>query len=151
MTAYGSYSPRNSPVVTNSILIAFANSAYSLLAGLSVFATLGFIAQGEGVAIDDLSGHGGPGLVFGILPVAMSQLEHAGEWERFLFVVLFVLGIDSAFAHCEAVVTVIKDTLVFRNTKRATVTALVCLTGFLGSLLFATDGGLSFLEVVGRI
>lgn len=119
------------------------------MAGLAVFSTVGFIAREEGVAIADLSGLGGPGLVFGVLPVALSQLEHADHWERFLFLALFLLGIDSAFALCEAVVTVVQDTLLFHRSGRPVVTGIVCAAGFLCSLLFATDAGFYFVDVVG--
>lgn len=85
--------------------------------------------------------------MFGVFPVALGTLSGAGHWERLLFVVLFMLGIDSAFSLCEAVVTVFKDTTVFHKTPRVYVTALVCVVGFLCSLGFATDAGYYLLDV----
>lgn len=132
---------------SNSFIIATANSCYSFLAGFAVFSTVGYIANKEGVKISELQGIGGPGLIFGVFPVALGTLSGAGHWERLLFVVLFMLGIDSAFSLCEAVVTVVKDTVLFNRTRRFYVTGLVCGTGFLCSLLFATDAGYYFLDV----
>lgn len=151
MQAFGSYNERNSPVFSNSLIIALSNSFYSFMAGFAVFTTVGYIAFREGKPISELNGLGGPGLVFGVFPVALGTLNGAGHWERLLFVVLFMLGIDSAFALCEAVTTVFKDTTLFYKTKRVFVTGLVCTVGFLCSLLFATDAGYYLLDVSVRL
>lgn len=145
MTAYASYNERNSPVFANSLIIAISNSVYSIIAGFAVFAIVGYIAKESGTAIGELP-VGGPSLLFGTVPVALSTLPGYGHWERLLFIALFLLGIDSAFSFVEAVTTVIHDTVVFQNARRAIVTGVVCLLSFLCALLFASDAGLLFLD-----
>lgn len=56
MQAYGSYNDRNSPVFSNSLIIALSNSGYSFLAGFAVFSTVGYIALQGNVGIDGLKG-----------------------------------------------------------------------------------------------
>lgn len=147
MTAYASYNPRNEPVFFNSVVIAIANSLYSVVAGFAVYGTVGYIAQLQNVEISSLENLGGPGLVFSTYPLALSTLAGHGHWERLLFVVLFLLGIDSAFALTEAVITVLSDSALLRNVRRVFVVAGVCLISFLLGLLYTTDTGLIFLDV----
>lgn len=149
MTAYSSYNKRNSPVFSNSLIIAFSNSLYSIIAGFAVFGTVGYLAQKENVSLDDKEFRkliGGPALVFGAYPVALSTLPGGGHWERLLFVALFLLGIDSGFSLVEGFVTVLHDTYLFQNAKRWMITAVVSLFGFLVGLIYCTDTGLIFLD-----
>eukprot|EP00177_Eucheuma_denticulatum_P007827 GFKZ01014247.1.p1 GENE.GFKZ01014247.1~~GFKZ01014247.1.p1 ORF type:complete len:634 (+),score=57.27 GFKZ01014247.1:285-2186(+) len=149
MTAYASYNPRNEPVFFNSVVIAIANSLYSIIAGFAVYGTVGYIAQLQDVEVTDLRREdlGGPALVFSTYPLALSTLPGHGHWERLLFVVLFLLGIDSAFALTEAVITVLSDSALLRNVRRVFVVAGVCLVSFLLGLVYTTDTGLLFLDV----
>lgn len=146
MTAYASYNRRDSPVFSNSLIIALSNSAYSVIAGFAVFGVVGYIAAREGKPVDQLENISGPALVFATYPLALSTLPGAGHWERLFFVALFLLGIDSAFSLAEAAVTVCHDTLLLRRSRRVFVVAGVCVFGFLGGLLYTTDTGLLFLD-----
>lgn len=147
MTAFASYNPRNSPVFTNSIIIAISNSVYSIVAGFAVFGTAGYLANETGTTVEKLDNLAGPALVFVTYPQALSKMSGSEHWERLLFVVLFLLGIDSAFALTEAVITVIKDSALFRRVHRSITVAVVCGVSFLIGLLYTTDSGLSFLDV----
>jgi SNF family Na+-dependent transporter len=81
----------------NSCVIAISNSAFSIIAGFSVFCALGHLAYLEGVEVTDLN-YGGFSLVFGTWPVVLNTLPGGIYWVRLLFFDLFLLGIDSAFA-----------------------------------------------------
>lgn len=146
MTAYSSYNERDAPAFSNSIIIAVSNSVYSIIAGFAVFGTVGYIAQQEGKEISELGNLGGPGLVFGTYPFALSTLPGAGHWERLLFVVLFLLGIDSAFSLLEGVITVLHDTALLSKVSRMILVGAVSLAGFLVGLLYCADTGLIFLD-----
>ena len=67
---------------------------------------------------------------------------------RLLFLDLFLLGIDSAFAFNEAISTVISDTRFFYKTPKWKVQGCICIAGFLFSIMYATDAGLNFLDVI---
>lgn len=147
LTAYGSHCKRDEPAVMNSFVVAICNSIFSFIAGFAVFAALGHLAYVEGVAVTDLP-YSGFGLVFGTWPVVFNQLPGGIHWVRLLFFDLFLLGLDSAFAFQEAFVTVLKDTVYFEHYKRRTLVFGLCLIGFLFSLIYCTDAGLNFLDVI---
>ena len=148
MTAYGSHCKRNEPVFVNSCVIALADALFSFIAGFAVFATLGHSAYIEEVeSLKDLE-ISGFGLVFGSWPVTLGTLPGGEHWIRLLFVMLFLLGIDSAFSFLEGFLTVLGDTQAFHKVDRKITSGVVALVAFVLSLIYATDAGLSFLDVI---
>jgi len=55
---------------------------------------------------------------------------------------------DSAFAFLEAMVTVLQDTRYFKDTPKHLLLLLPCTVGWLFSIIYCTDAGLNFLDVV---
>eukprot|EP00567_Pseudictyota_dubia_P005603 CAMPEP_0197441774 /NCGR_PEP_ID=MMETSP1175-20131217/7956_1 /TAXON_ID=1003142 /ORGANISM="Triceratium dubium, Strain CCMP147" /LENGTH=648 /DNA_ID=CAMNT_0042972105 /DNA_START=177 /DNA_END=2123 /DNA_ORIENTATION=+ len=147
LTAYGSHCPREWHAFTNSVTISLSNSLYSFIAGFAVFAGLGYLSLQEDLPIDELNA-AGPGLLFGAYPAVLATLPGGEHWVRLLFVTLFLLGIDSAFALTEAVLTVMKDTVLAQNKPRWLIVSSTCLLGFLIGILYCTDAGFLFLDVV---
>lgn len=75
LTTYASYTPPGSPVVRAAILVALANSAFSIFAGATVFGFLGFLSNATDVPIPQLVASG-PALAFqerGCRPIAPSR------------------------------------------------------------------------------
>ena len=60
MLTYASYLKRRSNLVGTGLTAAFANSSFELLAGIGVFATLGFMAHVQNVTVGELEGISGP-------------------------------------------------------------------------------------------
>lgn len=147
MTAFGSHCDRNAPAFENSVIIALANSFFSFIAGFMVFSAVGGLAFIKDVDISEIN-TGGFGLVFGTVPEVLDSLTGGRHLVRLFFLFLFLLGIDSAFALTESSVTVLCDTTYFSGKPRKQVAGVVCIIGFLAGLLFVTDAGLSFLDVV---
>jgi len=148
MTAYASHQPRNSPAVMNACVIAISNSCFSFVSGFAVFATLGYLSNVEGVSISELN-FSGFGLVFGSFPVALGTLPGGEHWIRLFFVMLFLLGIDSAFSFVEAFLVCLQDaSSVMANIKPKTTCFIITIVAWLFSLLYATDAGLFFLDTV---
>ena len=149
MTAFGSHLRRHEPVFLNSVVIASANSMFSIISGFAVFASLGHLAFKAGVEVEELD-YGGFSLVFGTWPVILGSLPGGIHWVRLLFFDLFLLGIDSGFAILEGVITVAGDCVRFKDTPKWKVVGVFSLLGFLCSLLYATDAGLDWLDVIGK-
>ena len=147
MTAFGSYNDRNDPALKHSLVIATANSTFSFLSGFAVFASLGHLANVEGVAVNNLS-IGGFGLVFGTWPVVLGTLPGGEHWARLLFFDLFLLGIGSGIASLKAFLTAATDTRYLSKFSKAWLAGIVCLVGFCFSLVYCTDSGIAFLDVV---
>ena len=144
LTAYGSHCKRDEPAVLNTFVVAISNSLFSFVAGFAVFAALGHLAWKNDVEVTSLS-YGGFSLVFGTWPTVFNELPGGIHWVRLLFFDLFLLGIDSAFAFQEAFITVLKDTVYFQDVARWKLALGLCVLGYLFSLIYCTDAGLSFL------
>src|SRR5690625_7429697 len=63
MITYSSYLLKKSDITYNAFITGFSNSGFELLAGIGVFAVLGFMATQQGVGIDEVVAGGG-GLAF---------------------------------------------------------------------------------------
>lgn len=63
LTTYASYTPPGSPVVGAAILVALANSAFSIFAGVTVFGFLGFLSHATDVPVPQIVASG-PALAF---------------------------------------------------------------------------------------
>jgi len=147
MTAYGSFCKPNEPAFFNSCVIATSNSLFSFIAGFAVFATLGHLAMLEGKEVSELE-YSGFGLVFGSWPVALGTLPGGEHWIRLLFIMLFLLGIDSAFSFMEAFLAVAQDTAILANVNRKVLSFGLTFSAFLFSLMYCTDAGLNFLDTI---
>jgi NSS family neurotransmitter:Na+ symporter len=132
-------------VVKNAIIIALANSFTSIFAGLAVFSTLGYLAYTKGVPVTEVV-ESGIELVFVTYPAAISALPVVPQLFGVLFFVMLVtLGIDSAFSLVESVSAAIED---YVPMPRWLLNAALCVGAFSIGLLFATSGGLYWLDII---
>ena len=144
MFAYGSFLDRKSNIVTDAIIIAFADLAISVLSGAVLFTTM----YGTGMTTDDMS-MSGIGTAFMIYPKAIVNISTSGVLNSvFAFIFYFclcTLAIDSAFSIIEGVSTTIADK--FHLDKKKT-TRTVCIVSGVLSLFFVTGAGLAWLDIV---
>lgn len=145
MIAYSSRLPTKSDVVNNAHIVAFMDVGYSFFAGLVVFATLGYMAANTGDPIESVV-ETGPGLAYIAYPTAISMM--GAFWGPIVgvtfFIMLFTLGIDSAFATIEAVALGLKDA----GYKYGKAALLVVACALPLSIFFATGGGYHWLWIV---
>ena len=148
MIAYASYLPKKSDITNNAIITALANCGISFLAGFAVFGTMGYMAAEKGATVAEVAGTGGLGLAFWVYPEAINLLPFGSIIFALVFyIMLLTLGIDSFFSLVEGVVAGISDKWSL-NKKKTTIG--VILVGFIISLLYATKGGLYWLDIVDR-
>ncbi|HRX17025.1 MAG TPA: sodium-dependent transporter [Spirochaetota bacterium] len=150
MIAYASYMPKDSDINTNAWVVSFANCATSFFSGFAIFSTIGYLAAVSGVNVSDVAASG-PGLAFVVYSTAIAQLPGGiilqSVFGVLFFIILFTLGIDSAFSLVEGVVTGLKDTF---KIDRVKATAAVCVFGFSAGLLITSRAGLYWLDSVDR-
>merc|ERR1711907_794228 len=147
LTSYGSHCKRNEPAVLNSCVIVASNSLFSIVTGFAVFCALGHLAYVAGKSVTDIP-YAGFSLVFGTWPVVLGSLPGGIHWVRLLFFDLFLLGVDSAFSFVESLLTVLQDTVYFQHVPRRVLLAGCIIPNFLFSILYCTDSGLYFLDVI---
>lgn len=145
MITYASHLHKKSDISNNAFIIALADSGTSFLAGFAVFSIIGYLAMSQGVGIEQL-GIAGPQLAFITYPAAISLFPVAtAVFGIFFYLALLTFGIDSAFSMIEPMTTGIQHKWKLTKGKA---TAIICLVGFLVSILFTTGSGLYWLDIV---
>jgi NSS family neurotransmitter:Na+ symporter len=145
MITYASFLKKKSDISNNAFITAFADTGTSFLAGFAVFSVVGYLAMSQGIGVDQL-GIIGPSLAFITYPTAISLFPFAvALFGALFYIALLTFGIDSAFSMIEPMTTGIQNK--WRITK-GKATAIICLAGFLASLLFTTGSGLYWLDIV---
>lgn len=144
MIAYASYLPAKADITGTAVLTAVINSGYSLFAGVAVFSVLGFMARSTGVPMDEVVTQS-IGLAFVAYPKAISLMPGGNFFGAVFFLCLVVAGLSSAVSIVEAFVSAVVDKFGMR---RQTLVTVVSVVGFLGSIAFATQGGLFWLDIV---
>ena len=128
MITYGSYANRDTNLGQTSGIIAGADTAVALIAGLAIFPIV--FAAG-------LSASAGPGLMFQSLPIAFQEMPFGSLIGFAFFVMIFFAALTSSVSLLEAPVAFVKDAT---GMPRAVVTGIVGLgaavLGILSSLSF---------------
>jgi len=148
MFAYGSFIAKKADVTNNALITSFSDSATAFFAGFAVFSTVGFIMQALNIPVGEVS-VSGLGLAFVSYPVAVSMMPGANALVGVLFFLcFFLLGTTSAyFLAYGGVVTPIMDKF---GLSRIKATLIVSIIAFLIGILFTTNGGLYWLDIVDR-
>lgn len=145
MVTYASYLPKDSDVTNNAFITGFGNSSFELLAGIGVFSVLGFMASQQNVPVDEVV-NSGVGLAFVVFPAIINEFPALNGLFGFLFFAsLFLAGLSSLMSIVETYVSAIVDKFNLPRKKAVLfgggIAALI-------SLIYATQGGLFFLDAV---
>jgi neurotransmitter:Na+ symporter, NSS family len=109
MITYASYLPRRSDLTNNAFIAGFSNASFELLAGIGVFAAIGFFAATAGTAVEDVAVDG-IGLAFVAFPEIISSMPGMES----LFGVLFfgslvVAGVSSLISVVETYIAGVRE------------------------------------------
>jgi len=145
MVTYSSYLSKKSDITNSAFITGFANSGFELLAGIGVFSILGFMAAQQGVAVNEVVSKG-VGLAFVVFPQIINTLPALNGFFGFLFFASLVLaGMTSLISIVETYIAGLQEKFNISRSKAVLygggVTALV-------SIVFSSNGGLFFLDVV---
>ncbi|UOQ48164.1 sodium-dependent transporter [Gracilibacillus caseinilyticus] len=144
MITYSSYLPRKSDITNNAFITGFANSSFELLAGIGVFAALGFMAQQSGVSVSEVV-QGGVGLAFMVFPEIISQMPGSTFFGLLFFASLFLAGLSSMISISETYIAGIQEKF---SISRGTAVLIGGGLAFVVSLFYANQGGLNLLDTV---
>jgi NSS family neurotransmitter:Na+ symporter len=127
------------------LVVGFANSGFELLAGIGVFAALGFMAQANGVAVDEVATEG-LGLAFIAFPTIISEAPAGALIGVLFFGSLVLAGITSLISVIEVVVSAVRDK--FDMTRRNAALAVTVPSAILSLLFFSTTSGVYVLDII---
>lgn len=149
MLTYSSYLKKKSDLTGSGLVVGFANSGFELLAGIGVFAALGFMAQAQGISVSELQEQGvisGMGLAFIAFPTIISEAPGGAIIGVLFFGSLVLAGFTSLVSIVEVVISAVQDKFGLR---RVSSTLCVMLPLGIGStLLFSTTQGLPILDTI---
>lgn len=145
MTSFGSYNKPNQDLVRDNLIVCITNCSFSFFSGFAVFAMLGYMAHSIGTTVDKVS-TSGIGLAFVVFPDAVSLMPAPHVFAILLFLTMFSLGIDSAFALVESLNAVIHDKCPHWNI--SLISVVVCLVGFLTGIPYCLTNGLYLMDAV---
>ncbi|MDD2768735.1 MAG: sodium-dependent transporter [Methylococcus sp.] len=123
---YGSYLPRHVSIARSTILVAAADTAVALLAGLAIFPI---------VFSNHLEPGMGPGLIFQTLPIAFGAMPGGAFFGSLFFVLVFFAALTSSIALIEPTVAWLTENRGLSRGAASAWSGLVCWGLGLGSLL----------------
>lgn len=145
MITYASYVGRRTDMTGSGLVVGLSNSGFELLAGIGVFAALGFMAQANGVAVDEVVADG-IGLAFVAFPAIISEAAGGSLIGVLFFGSLVIAGLTSLISVLEVVVSAVRDKF---DLHRLTAVLVVGVPATVLSLvLFSTTSGLLVLDIV---
>jgi NSS family neurotransmitter:Na+ symporter len=146
MIAYSSYLPRRTDLSNSGLIVGLSNAGFEFLAAIGVFAALGFLAVATNSEVTEVAGTGGVGLAFIVFPQIISSLPALQSlFGVVFFVTLFFAGITSMVSILECVIAAVREKF---DLGRTAAVNWICGVAAVISLLYATRGGLFYLDTV---
>ncbi len=143
MVTYSSYLKRKTDLTGSGLVVAFANSSFEILAGIGVFAALGFMAAAQGSDVAGVA-TSGIGLAFIAFPTIVSNAAGGSIIGVLFFGALVFAGITSLISILEVIVAALQDKL---GWSRIATTLVVSVPLTIISLaLFSTTTALAVLD-----
>ena len=146
MVTYASYLKPKTDLTGSGLIVGFANASTEILAGIGIFAALGFMAHSAGTNVQDVVS-GGIGLAFIAFPKIISSLGSGANLFGILFFTsLFVAGISSMVSILEVPIAAMQDKLKWSRKKAVTIvgggSALVSI------ILFSSVNAIKLVDIV---
>lgn len=147
MITYASYLKKDSDLTGSGLVVGFANSSFELLAGIGVFAALGFMATAAGQEVSEVA-KGGIGLAFFAFPTIINQLPFGEIVGVLFFGSLTFAALTSFISVIEVIISAVQDKLRMRRVKVTFIVGLPMM--FVSVILFGTTTGLPMLDVLDK-
>lgn len=145
MITYASYVDRKSDMTGSGLVVGFANSGFELLAGIGVFAALGFMATAAGVGVNEVATDG-LGLAFIAFPTIISEAPGGALIGVLFFGSLVIAGLTSLISVIEVPISAVRDK--FQLGRVAASMAVGLPAAVLSIVLLGTTTGVYVLDVV---
>ncbi|MDO5500599.1 MAG: sodium-dependent transporter [Propionibacteriaceae bacterium] len=146
MITYASYQRRKANMTSSGLVVAFANSSFELLAGIGVFATLGFMAHQQATQVSELDGLTGPILSFVTFPKVISEMPGGSIFGMLFFASLVIAGFTSLISVVQGISASIQEKFAISRLTAGIIVTVIC--GLISVSLFGTTSGLIALDTV---
>ncbi|MGB7981232.1 MAG: sodium-dependent transporter [Candidatus Nanopelagicales bacterium] len=145
MITYSSYVARRTDMTGSALVVGLSNSGFELLAGIGVFAALGFMAQASGVAVDEVASEG-LGLAFVAFPTIINEAPAGAFIGVLFFGSLVFAGLTSLVSVIEVVISAVRDK--FELTRLSAVMVVGIPAAVISLAFFSTKSGVWILDIV---
>lgn len=145
MITYSSYVDRKTDMTGSGAVVAFSNSGFELLAGIGVFAALGFMAQASGAEVGEVVASG-IGLAFVAFPAIINEAPGGALLGVLFFGSLVLAGLTSLISIVEVVIGAVRDKIGI--SRRAATFVVGVPMGVVSVALLSTTGGLFLLDTM---
>jgi NSS family neurotransmitter:Na+ symporter len=145
MITYSSYVHRDTDMTGSGAVVGFANSSFELLAGIGVFAALGFMAQASGDPVNEVASDG-IGLAFIAFPTIISEAPAGALIGVLFFASLVIAGLTSLVSVIEVVISAVRDKFEMTRVGAALAVSVPCTV--ISLIFFSTTSGIYVLDIV---
>ena len=145
MITYASYVGRRTDMTGSGLVVGFSNSGFELLAGIGVFAALGFMANSAGTEVSEVATEG-LGLAFVAFPAIINEAPAGALIGVLFFGSLVFAGVTSLISVLEVVVSAVRDK--FEMGRVAASMAVGVPAAAISIVLLATTSGVYVLDIV---
>lgn len=146
MVTYASYLNKSTNLTGAGLVVGFANSSFELIAGIGIFAAIGFMALSTGQDVSEVAS-GGVGLAFFVFPKIISTMGASGDFVGFLFFgSLVIAGISSLISILEVPISAFQDKFDWSRKKAVTAIGGVC--ALISISAFSTGSSLVLVDVI---
>lgn len=145
MITYASYLKPKTDLTGAGSVVGFANSGFELLAGIGVFAALGFMAQAAGTGVNEVASKS-IGLAFITFPTIISQAPAGALIGVLFFGSLLFAGFTSLISILEVIIAGIQDK--FGNHRFLATAIVIVPVAAISILLMPTASGLYVLDIL---
>ncbi|KAL4230155.1 hypothetical protein ACF0H5_010540 [Mactra antiquata] len=148
LTTLSSYNKFHNNIYRDAVLICIIDTMMSILAGFTVFASMGILAQQLNTTVDNVV-NSNIGLVFVAFPAAVTNFQPAAMWSSLFFLMIVMMGMSSILVMTETMVTVIMDAdIKYFRKSRLLVLSATCSVLYLCGLPMTTRGGVFLLQLL---
>lgn len=145
--SYSSFNRFNNNVHKDVVVVAYLDTATSLVSGFTIFGVLGNLAHNLGTKDIASVVKGGPGLAFISYPEAISKFSWVPQlFSVLFFLMLFVLAIGSIVGMTTCCCRAIRD--YFPKVKQWHGCLLITVVSFALGLMYVTPGGQFMLNLI---
>src|SRR5699024_7377017 len=145
MLTYASYLKRKTNLTGSGLVVGFANSGFEMLAGVGVFAALGFMAHAANVGVDEVVSNG-VGLAFIAFPTIISEMPGGAIFGVLFFLSLIFAGLTSLVSIIQVPISAIADKTGW--SERTSTVVVGGLMAIVSILIMPTATGLSVLDTI---